>query len=155
MSLLKQSTARVRVIQMIDSTDNVSGKTGLSLTVTLSKNGAAFGALGGSVAEISSGFYAVSLNTADTNTLGDLQILATGTGAYMHPVDPEQVVVDLPGASVSSVTGSVASVTAGVTLAASAVQAIWDALTSALTTSGSVGERITKLLTTSKFLGLK
>lgn len=34
----------------------------------------------------------------------------------------------------------VASVTAGVTLAASAVQAIWDALTSALTTVGSIGK---------------
>lgn len=39
-----------------------------------------------------------------------------------------------------NVTGSVASVTAGVTLAASAVQAIWDALTSALTTVGSIGK---------------
>jgi hypothetical protein len=42
--------------------------------------------------------------------------------------------------SVASVTGSVGSVVAGVTLAASAVQAIWDALTSALTTAGSIGK---------------
>jgi len=41
-----------------------------------------------------------------------------------------------------NVVGSVASVTAGVTLAASAVQAIWDALTSALTTVGSIGKRL-------------
>lgn len=39
-----------------------------------------------------------------------------------------------------NVVGSVGSVTAGVTLAASAVQAIWDALTSALTTAGSIGK---------------
>lgn len=39
-----------------------------------------------------------------------------------------------------SVVGSVASVTAGVTLAGTAVQAIWDALTSALTTVGSIGK---------------
>lgn len=40
----------------------------------------------------------------------------------------------------ASVTGAVGSVTAGVTLAAAAVQAIWDALTSALTTAGSIGK---------------
>lgn len=39
-----------------------------------------------------------------------------------------------------NVTGSVGSVAAGVTLAAGVVQSIWDALTSALTTSGSVGK---------------
>lgn len=39
-----------------------------------------------------------------------------------------------------NVVGSVASVVAGVTLAASAIQAIWDALTSALTTVGSIGK---------------
>lgn len=55
--------------------------------------------------------------------------------------------------TVSTVSGSVASVTAAVTvgtnndktgygLSSTAVQAIWDALTSALTTSGSVGKRI-------------
>jgi hypothetical protein len=41
-----------------------------------------------------------------------------------------------------NVNGSVGSVTAGVTLAASAVQAIWDAATSALTTAGSIGKWI-------------
>jgi hypothetical protein len=39
-----------------------------------------------------------------------------------------------------NVVGSVASVTAGVTLAAAAVQAIWDKLTSTLTTVGSIGK---------------
>lgn len=39
-----------------------------------------------------------------------------------------------------NVVGSVASVTAGVTLAASAIQAIWDAATSALATAGSIGK---------------
>ena len=55
--------------------------------------------------------------------------------------------------TIASVTGAVGSVTAGVTvttnndktgygLSAAAVQAIWDALTSALTTVGSIGKRI-------------
>lgn len=55
--------------------------------------------------------------------------------------------------AVGSVTGAVGSVTAGVTvttnndktgygLSAAAVQAIWDALTSALTTTGSIGKKL-------------
>lgn len=49
----------------------------------------------------------------------------------------DNAIADQP---VASVTGAVGSVTAGVTLAASAVQAIWDALTAALTTVGSIGK---------------
>lgn len=44
--------------------------------------------------------------------------------------------------TIASVTGAVGSVTAGVTLAASAVQAIWDAATSALTIVGSIGKKL-------------
>ena len=69
-------------------------------------------------------------------------------------IDVDQVVASVSGAvgsvtgAVGSVTGnvggnvagSVNSVTTGVTLAASAVQAIWDALTTALTTVGSIGK---------------
>lgn len=58
----------------------------------------------------------------------------------------------------TSVSGSVGSVTAGVTvstnndktgygLSSAAVQAIWDALTSVLTTTGSIGKRIVDFLT--------
>jgi len=57
------------------------------------------------------------------------------------------------GGSVASVTGAVGSVTAGVTVAwnndkmgyglsAAAIQAIWDALTSAFTTVGSIGKKL-------------
>lgn len=57
------------------------------------------------------------------------------------------------GGSVASVTGAVGSVTAGVTvttnndktgygLSVAAIQAIWDALTSALTTVGSIGKKL-------------
>ena len=61
---LAQSTARVRMIFW--------GTTSASLTVTISKNGGAFAALGGTVAEVANGWYAISLNTTDTNTVGDL-----------------------------------------------------------------------------------
>src|SRR2546430_1317888 len=100
MVLLKQSTSRSRMILMIDSADHITGKTGLTLTVTLSKDGAAFAAMGGSVTEISSGWYKLALNTPDTNTLGDLAIHATATGA--DPTDvSDQVVALLPGDNVT------------------------------------------------------
>lgn len=157
--IFKQSTITNYQFFMVDSTDSISGKTGLTPVVTLSKDGAAFGAAAGAITEVGLGWYNVALTIVDTGTLGSLTLHATATGA--DPCDPpvNQVCLDLPGATVSSVTGnvagsvasvvgnvggnvvgSVASVTAGVTLAASAVQAIWNALTSALTTTGSIGK---------------
>jgi len=99
--LLKQSTARARMVNL--------GATGLTPTVTISKNGAAFGALGGSIAEVSSNWYAISLNTTDTNTLGDLAYhFSSGTDPQLC----DQVVVDVPGGAVASVTAAV-SLSAG------------------------------------------
>lgn len=66
---------------MIDSSDHLSKKTGLTCTVNISKAGAAFGAAGGSVTEVANGWYKVALNTTDTNTLGDLAYYITATGA--------------------------------------------------------------------------
>lgn len=110
---LKQSTAYNIPFFMIDSTDSVTGKTGLSPTVTLNKNNLGFNAAGGSVTESGSGWYNLAANTADTATLGPLLLHATATGA--DPWDEaHQVLVDIPGGSVSSVTGSVGSVTGAV-----------------------------------------
>lgn len=81
MALLKQSTAYTRMLLMIDSTDHISAKTGLTVTVTLSKAGAAFGAAGGTVTEVANGWYKIVLTTTDTNTLGDLVFHCTSTGA--------------------------------------------------------------------------
>jgi hypothetical protein len=81
MALLKQSTAYTRMFLMVDSTDHFTGKTGLTVAVTLSKAGAAFGAAGGTVTEISSGWYKIALTTTDTNTLGELAYHCTSTGA--------------------------------------------------------------------------
>lgn len=84
--LLKQSqTAFNLVFLMIDSTDHISPKTGLTPTVTLSKNGGSFGAAAGAVTEIANGWYKVAANATDANTLGPLVLHATGSGA--DPVD--------------------------------------------------------------------
>ena len=79
MAVLKQSTAFTRMFLMVQSSDHISALTGASPTVTISKAGAAFGSAGGSVTEVSSGWYKVALNTTDTNTLGDLAYHITAT----------------------------------------------------------------------------
>ena len=85
MALLKLSTAYTRMFLLIDSADHVTGKTGVSPTVTISKAGAAFGAVGGTVTEVSSGWYKVAYTTTDTNTLGELAVHVTG--ASCDPTD--------------------------------------------------------------------
>jgi hypothetical protein len=81
MAVLKQSTTYKRMFKMISSTDHLSLKASASPVVNISKNGGAFAAAGGAVTEVANGWYYVSLNTTDTNTLGDLAFYITGTGA--------------------------------------------------------------------------
>ncbi len=76
---------------MVDSTDHVTGKTGLSPTVTISKNGGSFASPSGAVSEVGNGLYKVAGNATDSNTLGELWIHATGTGA--DPTDTAYTVV--------------------------------------------------------------
>lgn len=86
MPLLKQSsTAQPLVFLLVLTSDHISGATGLTPTVTLSKNGGAFASPSGAVTEIANGLYKVAGNATDTNTLGPLWLHATGTGA--DPVD--------------------------------------------------------------------
>lgn len=121
---------------MVDQTDNSTGVTGLTLTIRASKDGAAFAAITPTVTELESGWYNLALTTTHTNTLGFILIDVTGTGAYLEP-QKYQVVPDLPG-----------------TISATGIQSIWDALTSALTTSGSIGKRISDFLTGDAFTRL-
>lgn len=117
---------------MVDSTDHVTGKTGLSPTVTVSKNGAAFGSPAGAVTELANGWYKLAGNATDRDTLGEFKIHATGSGADPTDRDYEIVTVD-PFAALGAVAsvagnvaGSVASVAATVnaTLVASGLDAI-------------------------------
>jgi hypothetical protein len=78
---LQSSTSYPINFFMADSTDHVSPKTGLTVTVTLSKNGAAFAACSGTVTEISNGWYSLAGNATDRNTVGELLVHAEGTGA--------------------------------------------------------------------------
>ena len=130
MEPLKQSTARNKAILMVDSADHISGKAGLAagMTIYLSKDGAVAALITPTVTEISAanmpGHYSLAFTTTHTNTLGDFAVHISATGAdpcdFILPVEVER-------------TGL---------LGAGGVQAIWDALTAALTTVGSVGKRI-------------
>jgi hypothetical protein len=78
---LRQSTAYNLLVFMTDSSDHIAGKTGLTLTITASKDGAAFESIAPTVTERGNGWYNLALTTSHTDALGDLGIHVTGTGA--------------------------------------------------------------------------
>lgn len=105
MRILKQSsTAQPLMFLMIDSSDHISAKTGLSPTVTLSKSGGSFASPAGAVTEVANGWYKVAGNATDTGTLGPLILHATGTAADPVDIEYEVVAVD-PQSATAFVTG--------------------------------------------------
>lgn len=76
---------------MIDSADHITGKTGLTPVVSLSKNCAAFVSASGAVTEIASGWYKLAGHGSDRDTLGALAIAARASGA--DPFDEKYVIV--------------------------------------------------------------
>lgn len=126
MALVKQSTARNRMVFMTDETDHVSGLPGLTLTITASKNGAAFGSISPTVTDRGDGWYNLAYTTSHTDTLGDLALHITATGA--DPLDLiDEVVVDLPGTStgaLAALTTALADSMAGVTSLPTFAQAL-------------------------------
>lgn len=65
---IKKNTALANfMFLMLDVTDHVTPKTGLTVTGTVSIDGAAFGSLTNAVSEIGSGVYKVNLAAADVN----------------------------------------------------------------------------------------
>lgn len=68
------------MFMMLDSTDHITPKTGLTVSGTVSIDGAAFGALVNSITELANGVYKVNLAAADTNGTS-LMLKFTATGA--------------------------------------------------------------------------
>lgn len=89
--LIKQSSTTPICFLMILSSDHITGATGLTPTVTLSKAGAAFASPAGTVAEVANGWYKLTPTSADTGTLGELLIHASAVTA--DPVDDRVRVV--------------------------------------------------------------
>lgn len=85
---IKKNTALTAfMFLMIDSTDHVTPKTGLTVAGTVSIDGAAFGALTNAITEIANGVYKVNLAAADTNgTSLMLKFTATGADARYIPI---------------------------------------------------------------------
>lgn len=103
---LKLSTARNEMVFLVSNTDHVTGAAGLALTVTTSKDGAAFATITPTVTDRSNGWYNIALTSGHTDTLGDLAFHITASGA--DPCDFKlPVEVDRTGATVSGVTGNV------------------------------------------------
>ncbi len=87
MQLKKSQTARNLLFFMALSTDHITGATGKTVTVTISKNGGAFASPSGAVSEIANGWYQVAGNATDSNTSGSLILHATASGC--DPADKE------------------------------------------------------------------
>lgn len=87
----QNTTSYPMLFLMVLSSDHISPATGLTPTVTISKNGGAFGSPSGAISEIGSGWYSLAGNATDRNTIGDFIIHATGTGA--DPVDDRYLIV--------------------------------------------------------------
>lgn len=100
MATLKQSTTYTRMFLLVQTADHLSGLTGATPTVTLSKAGGSFASAGGTVTEVSSGWYKIALTTTDTNTLGDLAFHVTAASG--DPTDfVDQVTANILGDTLS------------------------------------------------------
>lgn len=83
---IKQSTTQHKLLFFLtESADHITGLTGASPTVTISKAGASFGSPSGAVSELANGWYQVAANATDTNTLG--LILLHAVAASADPCD--------------------------------------------------------------------
>jgi hypothetical protein len=127
--MIKQSTARNLMVFLTDSTDHVTGLTGATLTITLSKDGAAFASITPTVTERGDGWYSLAMTTSHTDTLGDLVLHITAASA--DPIDlREQVFAALPGDAVT--VGSIgANVITAASIATDAVTEIQSGLATA------------------------
>ena len=70
---------------MIDATDHVSAKTGLTITAQISKDGGAFAACTNSAIEISNGLYKINLTQAEMN-VDIITLKFTATGADQRTI---------------------------------------------------------------------
>jgi hypothetical protein len=66
---------------MVDATDGFTPETGLTIAVTVSKNGGAFASGTGTVTQVGNGLYFYEIAASEIDTLGFVAIRATATGA--------------------------------------------------------------------------
>lgn len=73
------STSYPVLFLLVDETDHVTPVTGASPTLTISKNGGAFGSCSGSAVEVGGGIYKLA-NATDFDTLGPCVLKASALG---------------------------------------------------------------------------
>jgi hypothetical protein len=78
--ITSSSTANIMIL-MTDSGDHLTGKDGLTLTVTASKNGGSFSAISPTITDRGNGWYNLALTAAHTDTVGELCLHLTAAGA--------------------------------------------------------------------------
>jgi hypothetical protein len=101
MIITQSSSAKAIPFYMVDSTDHIAPKTGLTPTVTISKNGGTFAAPSGAISEVANGWYKIAGNATDSNTVGALLVHATATGADPYDIEHEVVVFNVDSATVT------------------------------------------------------
>ena len=95
MRILKQASAAQPIpFLLVLAADHITGATGLTPTVLLSKGVAAFAAPAGAVSEVGNGWYKVAGNATDTATLGPLLVHASATGTDPYDAEFEVVAFD-------------------------------------------------------------
>jgi hypothetical protein len=106
------SAAFPLVFLLISSTDHITGLTGATATVTISKNGGTFASPSGAVTEIGNGWYQVAGNATDTGTLGPIILHASATGSdptdALYPVvavNPQSAAYGLSLSKTTNITG--------------------------------------------------
>jgi hypothetical protein len=75
-----QGTTPTLLLLLVSSADDKTAVTGATVTAQISKNGGAFAATTNSPTEVGRGFYKVVLTAAETETLGQMAIVASATG---------------------------------------------------------------------------
>ncbi len=97
--LLSGQTTQPLVFFMTLASDHISACTGITATVTLSKNGGSFASPSGTVSEIANGWYKVAGNATDEGTKGPLLLHATSgtcdntdSAFYVVGYDPQDAV---------------------------------------------------------------
>jgi len=82
MAVKKNAALANFMFLMLDSTDHVTPKTGLTITAQRSIDGAAFGSCTNSATELSNGIYVINLSASDLNgTVITFKFSATGADA--------------------------------------------------------------------------
>lgn len=165
---LKQSTSVTIVLgPFVDSTDGVTAETGLTISqadVRLSKNAGTFAQKNdtGSASHMENGYYACTLNTTDTNTLGHLTVAVAESGALpvwrhflilpanvydsllstdklqVHLVETDNDVITAASIAANAIGASELAADAAGEIA----DAVWDEALSAHQSAGSTGEAL-------------